>query len=108
VLQVPVNITAAVSPHWLRHARGLHAIECGASLPEVQATLGHRNIVRQEVRRVELHERIPIERRLLVSYVLILPATPTLCFSPPSDEQCLHEVKFDGWRIQLHKQDGSA
>jgi integrase/recombinase XerD len=33
-----------VSPHWLRHAHGSHAIERGASLPEVQATLGHGNI----------------------------------------------------------------
>jgi integrase len=33
-----------VSPHWLRHAHGSHAIERGASLPEVQAKLGHGNI----------------------------------------------------------------
>jgi Phage integrase family len=38
------GITEAVSPHWLRHAHGSHAIERGASLPEVQATLGHGNI----------------------------------------------------------------
>jgi integrase/recombinase XerD len=34
----------AISPHWLRHAHGSHAIDRGASLPEVQATLGHGNI----------------------------------------------------------------
>jgi integrase/recombinase XerD len=34
------GITGAVSPHWLRHAHGSHAIDRGASLPEVQATLG--------------------------------------------------------------------
>jgi hypothetical protein len=28
--------------------------------------------------------------------------------APPSGEQWLHEVKFDGWRIQLHKHGGSA
>jgi integrase/recombinase XerD len=33
------GINEAVSPHWLRHAPGSHAIERGASLPEVQATL---------------------------------------------------------------------
>jgi Phage integrase family len=33
-----------VSPHWLRHAHGSHAIDRGASLPEVQTTLGHGNI----------------------------------------------------------------
>jgi integrase/recombinase XerD len=38
------GITGAVSPHWLRHAHGSHAIDRGASLPEVQTTLGHDNI----------------------------------------------------------------
>jgi integrase/recombinase XerD len=38
------GINLAVSPHWLRHAHGSHAIDRGASLPEVQATLGHGNI----------------------------------------------------------------
>jgi integrase/recombinase XerD len=38
------DINAAVSPHWLRHAHGSHAMERGTSLPEVQATLGHCNI----------------------------------------------------------------
>jgi integrase/recombinase XerD len=35
------GITGAISPHWLH---GSHAIDRGASLPEVQATLGHGNI----------------------------------------------------------------
>jgi integrase/recombinase XerD len=38
------GINAKVSSHWLRHAHGYHAIDRGASLPEVQATLGHGNI----------------------------------------------------------------
>ena len=38
------EINADVSPHWLRHAHRSHAIERGASLREVQATLGHGNI----------------------------------------------------------------
>ena len=38
------GINTEVSPHWLRHAHGSHAIDRGASLPEVQATLGHGNI----------------------------------------------------------------
>jgi integrase/recombinase XerD len=38
------GINADVSPHWLRHAHGSHAIDRGTSLPEVQATLGHGNI----------------------------------------------------------------
>ena len=38
------GIEAPVSPHWLRHAHASHAIDRGATLPEVQATLGHSNI----------------------------------------------------------------
>src|SRR5262245_24824621 len=38
------GINQDVSPHWLRHAHGSHAIDRGASLPEVQTTLGHGNI----------------------------------------------------------------
>jgi integrase/recombinase XerD len=38
------GINPDVSPHWLRHAHGSHAIDHGASLPEVQQTLGHGNI----------------------------------------------------------------
>ena len=38
------GINEKVSPHWLRHAHGSHAIDRGASLPEVQATLGHANV----------------------------------------------------------------
>jgi len=38
------GINENVSPHWLRDAHGSHAIERGASLPQVQATLGHGNI----------------------------------------------------------------
>jgi bifunctional non-homologous end joining protein LigD len=36
------------------------------------------------------------------------PAAPTLRSTPPRGEQWLHEVKFDGWRIQLHKHGDSA
>jgi integrase/recombinase XerD len=38
------GISEPVSPHWLRHAHGSHAIDRGASLAEVQNTLGHGNI----------------------------------------------------------------
>jgi integrase/recombinase XerD len=38
------GIEAPISPHWLRHAHASHAIDRGATLPEVQATLGHGNI----------------------------------------------------------------
>ena len=38
------DVNAGVSPHWLRHATASHSIARGASLPEVQATLGHGNV----------------------------------------------------------------
>jgi len=38
------GITGAVSPHWLRHAHGSHALDRGATLAEVQTTLGHANL----------------------------------------------------------------
>jgi integrase/recombinase XerD len=38
------GIEAPISPHWLRHAHASHAIDRGATLPEVQSTLGHGNI----------------------------------------------------------------
>jgi integrase/recombinase XerD len=41
---IKAGVNAAVSPHWLRHAHGSHAIDRGASLPEVQQTLGHGNV----------------------------------------------------------------
>jgi bifunctional non-homologous end joining protein LigD len=43
---------------------------------------------------------------MLVRY--LQPAAPTLRSAPPRGEQWLHEVKFDGWRIQLHKHGRSA
>lgn len=38
------GLPSQFSPHWLRHAHASHAIERGADLPVVQATLGHGNI----------------------------------------------------------------
>ena len=38
------GINEAASPHWLRHAHGSHALDRGATLAEVQATLGHANV----------------------------------------------------------------
>jgi integrase/recombinase XerD len=38
------GINEAVSPHWLRHAHGSHALDRGATLAEVQSTLGHANV----------------------------------------------------------------
>ena len=33
----------------------------------------------------------------------IVPCSPVQRSWPPTDDAWLHEVKFDGWRIQLHK-----
>src|ERR1035441_2576678 len=35
------GVDAAVSPHWLRHAHASHALDHGAPIHLVQATLGH-------------------------------------------------------------------
>lgn len=39
------GIGLAVSPHWLRHAHASHALDRGAPIHLVQATLGHASIV---------------------------------------------------------------
>ena len=33
----------------------------------------------------------------------IIPSAPVLRRQPPTGPQWLHEVKFDGWRAQLHR-----
>ena len=38
----------------------------------------------------------------------IKPMAPTLAIIPPAGPNWLHEVKFDGWRLQLHVDHGSA
>ena len=38
------GIAETISPHWLRHAHGSHALDRGATLAEVQSTLGHANV----------------------------------------------------------------
>ena len=38
----------------------------------------------------------------------IPPASPRLRPSPPTGENWIFEVKFDGWRVQLHKADNTA
>lgn len=37
-------LKSRVSPHWFRHAHATHALDRGATLPMVQADLGHENI----------------------------------------------------------------
>ena len=38
------GITRPISPHWFRHAHASHALENGATVKEIQATLGHVDI----------------------------------------------------------------
>src|SRR5262245_36637846 len=38
----------------------------------------------------------------------IVPAQPRLRTSPPAGDNWIHEIKFDGWRIQLHKEGRSV
>jgi len=38
------GIEGKVSPHWLRHAHATHALDRGAPIHLVQATLGHASV----------------------------------------------------------------
>jgi len=38
------KIEGQVFPHWLRHAHASHALDGGASIHLVQATLGHASV----------------------------------------------------------------
>lgn len=38
----------------------------------------------------------------------IRPMAPTLTKTPPTGPEWSHEVKFDGWRAQIHLDDGEA
>ncbi|MDP9312748.1 MAG: tyrosine-type recombinase/integrase [Chloroflexota bacterium] len=38
------GLPATVSPHWLRHSHGTHALDRGSPISLVQATLGHANV----------------------------------------------------------------
>ena len=38
----------------------------------------------------------------------IKPMAPTLAKIPPAGPDWIHEVKFDGWRMQLHVDDDQA
>ena len=35
--------------------------------------------------------------------IYIVPSVPVLKSCPPSGDRWIHEIKFDGWRAQLHK-----
>jgi integrase/recombinase XerD len=39
-----LEVKTKVSPHWLRHAHATHALERGAPIHLVQATLGHASV----------------------------------------------------------------
>jgi integrase/recombinase XerD len=43
-LSIRAGLQKRVSPHWLRHAHATHALERGAPIHLVQATLGHSSI----------------------------------------------------------------
>ena len=38
------HLEAGISPHWLRHAHATHALDRGAPIHLVQATLGHASV----------------------------------------------------------------
>ena len=57
------GIDGNVSAHWLRHSNATHALKNGASLPVVQASLGH-------ARSSLLHDTCTLTRmRVLVQFI---------------------------------------
>jgi bifunctional non-homologous end joining protein LigD len=56
--------------------------------------------VRQRLASEAQHVYIPYVR---YPSDFIIPCSPTLRARPPEGDAWLHEIKFDGWRIQLHK-----
>ena len=45
---------------------------------------------------------------MLRKSLFIVPAQPALKAAPPKGDQWLHEVKFDGYRVQLHLTEGAV
>lgn len=39
----------------------------------------------------------------MTSLRFIVPAAPVLVVSPPIGSEWLHEIKWDGWRLQIHR-----
>ena len=46
--------------------------------------------------------------RMLRKIPFIKPMAPGLAKTPPAGADWIHEVKFDGWRAQIHVEGGSA
>jgi bifunctional non-homologous end joining protein LigD len=47
-------------------------------------------------------------RRVLRKIPFIKPMAPSLAKLPPIGSEWIHEVKFDGWRVQIHVDEGEA
>jgi integrase/recombinase XerD len=77
-----VGVASGVSPHWLRHAHASHALDHGAPIHLVQATLGHSSVATTSR---YLHARpgdssarfLSLERFSPASCGIALPLQPT-------------------------------
>lgn len=45
---------------------------------------------------------------LIAPFTFIKPCAPTLKRAPPSGAEWVHEIKWDGWRLQAHKGDDAV
>jgi integrase/recombinase XerD len=77
-----VSIAEPISPHWLRHSHASHALDHGAPIHLVQATLGHSSVATTSA---YLHARpgdssarfLPLEKCSPESVRIRLPLRPT-------------------------------
>ena len=100
------GISEAVSPHWLRHAHGSHAIDRGAPLPEVQATAWPRQ--RRDDQRLSPRPSRYVERALSgrgdfqvtgTTADPIAPSSTTRIPAPASDVTADVSIFYPGYCI---------
>src|SRR5262249_45085099 len=48
-------------------------------------------------------QRASTDRKRMSSWSFLPPCVPVLRRAPPDGEGCFHQVKSDGWQLQVHK-----
>jgi hypothetical protein len=74
-----------VSPHWLRHCHASHALDNGATLPEIRDTLGHSSIAVTDVYQHIHPDAQPEEERLNPHVFMLALAMLVITFGDVQD-----------------------